>query len=692
MQKDKLLLNTICFISLLICIFLIAHIYVSSEKYFYFWDYTNYSDKVNRLVEKWQVSPLKVVEKVFDSLGDNYSDLPSLLILPFRLLFGESRLVFIVSLTFVYLLPFSLAMGYIATLLISAPKYLVFWFTTFISILIPTIWVPVLRGYPDIGSVVLIAIALTIYWKDFRLKKTKSIIAIAALMSTAVFFRRHFAYGFRAFILALILDTLCAYLRIHRIYWHNKIFKVLFIKAKRIIALVIVFLVFSPILVFKTLFIDYRTLYSSYEVSLAENFIYYGESYGWLFWSLAIFGFLLGFWTKIFNLRQAQFLILFGFCSIVQWIFFSRQIGVHYTTHFSIFIVLGISTLFWAVGRIKQSITRWLLFAANGVILIANFCLGLTSVSLKPFPARSIFAISEPPLVRQDYSQFVELLKYLKKLNPDEKPIYVGASSWLFNSSVVKSGGSYLHPPIQLPIIGTSDIDSRDVYPLYRLLKAHYVIIATPFQHHLAPSQQKVVQVVMDAFIQNWRFAQDFKQLPAQFHLEKNMTIRIYERVRPASVDTMLETLGQFRNHVLQKPGQETYWVALASEQATEISKDPIFDKTNIFPVSVNPKNSVPLLYFGKLPQKFKLEGKISLPQCYDLKTIEMQWTFLNRSGQTIATQKIIQSLDNNRNFSLMSFRQGASYLRLDLRGNPEQSETSNCMISLNNIKIEPLP
>jgi hypothetical protein len=692
MQKDKLLLNTICFIFLLICIFLIAHIYISSEKYFYFWDYANYSDKVNRLVEKWQVSPLKVFEKVFDSLGDNYSDLPSLLILPFRLLFGESRLVFIVSLTFVYLLPFSLAMGYIATLLISAPKYLVFWSTTFISILIPTIWVPVLRGYPDIGSVVLIAIALTIYWKDFRLKKTKSIIAIAALMSTAVFFRRHFAYGFRAFILALILDTLCTYLRIHRIYWHNKIFKVLFIKAKRTIVLAVVFLVFSPILVFKTLFIDYRTLYSSYEVSLAENFIYYGESYGWLFWSLAIFGFLLGFRTKIFNLRQAQFLILFGFCSIIQWIFFSRQLGVHYTTHFSIFIVLGISALFWAVGRIKQSITRWLLFAANGVILIANFCLGLTSVSLKPFPARSIFAISEPPLLRQDYSQFVELLEYLKKLNPDEKPIYVGASSWLFNSSVVKSGGSYLHPPIQLPIIGTSDIDSRDVYPLYRLLKAHYVIIATPFQHHLAPSQQKVVQVVMDAFIQNWRFAQDFKQLPAQFHLEKNMTIRIYERVRPASVDTMLETLEQFRNHVLQKPGQETYWVALASEQATEISKDPIFDKTNIFPVSVNPKNSVPLLYFGKLPQKFKLEGKISLPQCYDLKTIEMRWTFLNRSGQTIATQKIIQSLDNNRNFSLMSFRQGASYLRLDLRGNPEQSETSNCMISLNNIKIEPLP
>jgi hypothetical protein len=692
MQKNKFLLNTICFIALLACVFFIAYVYISSEKYFYFWDYANYSDKVNHLVEKWQVSPLKVIEKVVDSLGDNYSDLPSLLILPFRLLFGESRLVFIISLTFVYLLPFSLAMGHIATLLITAPKHLVFWSPTFISILIPTVWVPILRGYPDIGSVVLIAIALTIYWKDFRLKKNKNIFAIASLISAAVFFRRHFAYGFRAFILALILDALWTYLRTRKNYFSTRLFKFFFIRAKRITALVIVFLIFSPILVFKTLFIDYRTLYSSYEVSLTENFIYYGESYGWLFWLSAILGFLLGFWTRVLNPRQARFLVLFGTCSIIQWIFFSRQLGVHYTTHFSIFIVLGISTLFWAIGRLKQVIVSRTLLVFNSALLIANFCLGLTTIVQKTFPGQSLFAVNEPPLVRQDYSQFVRLLEYLKKLNPDQKPIYVGASSWLFNSSVVKSGGSYLHPPIQLPVIGTSDIDSRDVYPLHRLLKAHYVIIATPFQHHLVPSEQQVVQVVMDAFIQNWRFAQDFKQLPVQFNLEKNITIGVYERVRPASVDTILETLEQFRSRVLQKPGQETYWLALASEQAIEISKDPIFDKTNIFPISVNPKNSVPLLYFGKLPQKFKLEGKISLPQCYDLKAIEMRWTFLNRSGQAIATQRSIQSLDDNRNFSLVAASQGASYLRLDLRGNPEQFKISNCMISLNNIKVEPLP
>jgi hypothetical protein len=224
------------------------------------------------------------------------------------------------------------------------------------------------------------------------------------------------------------------------------------------------------------------------------------------------------------------------------------------------------------------------------------------------------------------------------------------------------------------------------------LLKAHYVIIATPFQHHLVPSEQQVVQVVMDAFVQNWRFAQDFKQLPVRFHLEENTTIKIYERVRPASVDTILETLEQFRSRILQKPGQETYWLPLASEQVTEISKDPIFDKTNIFPISVNPQNSISLLYFGKIPQKFRLEGKISLPQCYDLKIIEMRWTFLDLKGQAIATQKTIQSLDDNRNFYLMSSRQGASYLRLDLHGNPEQSKASNCMISLNNIKLEPLP
>jgi hypothetical protein len=692
MQKNKYLFDSICFVFLFVCIFLIAYIYISNEKYFYFWDYANYSDKVNHLVEKWQLSPLKVIEKVVDSLGDNYTDLPSLLILPFRLVFGGSRLVFILSLALVYLLPFSLMMGHVATLLIAAPKRLVFWSTAFTSILIPTVWVPILRGYPDIGSVVLIAIAITIYWKDFRLKKTKSILAIAALMSVAVFFRRHFAYGFRAFALALILDTVWTYLRTYKKYSYRHLFRVAFTRTKRISALIVFFLIFSPILVFKTLFIDYRTLYSSYEVSLSENFIYYGESYGWIIWFLATLGFFLGFLTKILNLRQAQFLILFGLCSVIQWIFFSRQLGVHYTTHFSIFIVLGVSTLFWSIGTIKQKIKRWSILALHGAILGINFCLGLTFIGQKYFPNRTIFAVNEPPLIRQDYETFVQLLKYLSKINPEKKQIYVGASSWSFNSSIIKSGGSYLQPPIQLPVVGTSDIDSRDVYPLYRLLKAHYVVIATPFQHHLAPSEQQVVQVVMDTFDQNWRFTQDFKLLPFQFHLEKNITVKIYERIRPASVGTILETLEQFRTRVLRKPGQETYWLTLASEQGTEISKDPIFDKTNIFPISVNPQKSVPLLYFGKIPQKFRLEGKISLPQCNDLKTIEMRWTFLNQTGQAIASQKMIQSLEQERSFSLISSRQGASYLRLDLHGNPDQREASDCMISLNNIQIKELP
>jgi hypothetical protein len=692
MQKNKSLFNGISFVVLFICIFLIAYLYTSSEKYFYFWDYANYSDKVNHLVEKWRISPLKVIEKVVDSLGDNYTDLPSLLILPFRLLFGGSRLVFILSLALVYLLPFSLMMGHVATLLIAAPKRLVFWSTAFISILMPTVWVPILRGYPDIGSMVLIAITLKIYWKDSRLKNTKNIIAIATLMSIAVFFRRHFAYGFRAFILALILDSLWIYLTTSKSYFSKNSFKIISAKSRRIIALAATFLVFSPILIFKTLFIDYRILYSSYEVSLTENSIYYGQAYGWLIWLLAILGFMLGFYQKILHLRQARFLALFGFCSVIQWIFFSRQLGVHYTTHFSIFIVVGISTLFLAIGTFKSEIQRWILLMSNGAILILNFCLGLTSIAQEHSLMRSMFAASEPPLVRQDYNEFIRLLEYLKGVNPNEKQIYVGASSWSFNSSIVKSGGSYLHPPLLLPVLGTSDIDSRDIYPLNRLLKARYVVIATPFQHHLDPAEQQVVEVVMDAFVQNWRFAQDFKPLPVQFRLQKNITVKVYERIRPASINTIFETLEKFRSRVLRKPGQETYWLALASEQATEISKDPIFDKTNIFPISVNPENSIPLLYFGEIPQKFRLKGKISLPQCNDLKAIEMRWTFLNRQGQAIATRKTIQSLADTRKFSLISSRHGAAYLRLDLNGNPGQSGTSNCMISLNNIEIESLP
>jgi hypothetical protein len=96
--------------------------------------------------------------------------LPCLLLAPFIFFFGDSRIVYIVSNALVYIVPFSLVMGVLATKIIPVHSHIVFWSTTFLTLLIPPTWISTLRGYPDIGAAVLIGLAILFYLKDITLK------------------------------------------------------------------------------------------------------------------------------------------------------------------------------------------------------------------------------------------------------------------------------------------------------------------------------------------------------------------------------------------------------------------------------------------------------------------------------------------------------------------------------------------
>lgn len=173
----------------------IATFYISSEKFFYYWDLANYSNKTSELVESFRSSPHQAIKTFVKSLSDDYSQLPCLLLVPFIFLFGDSRIVYIVSSALVYIVPFSLVMGMLATKIIPVHSRLVFWSTTFLTLLIPPTWISTLRGYPDIGAAVLIGLAVLIYLKDIKLKIWWQAPLIGVLLALAILFRRHFAYN-----------------------------------------------------------------------------------------------------------------------------------------------------------------------------------------------------------------------------------------------------------------------------------------------------------------------------------------------------------------------------------------------------------------------------------------------------------------------------------------------------------------
>jgi hypothetical protein len=206
--QQRILVNFGLLVVLILVTATITVLYVSHERYFYYWDLSNYSNQTSELVSEFRVSILQGIRLVQDSLATNYNKLPCLPLVPFILIFGDSRLVYILSCALVYILPFALVMGAIATTIIRVYPRAVFWSTAFLTLLIPSTWTPTLRGYPDIGAAVIIGLAILVYLKDVKLKNWWQIPVIGFLLALAILFRRHFAYSARAFIAAMILQGL----------------------------------------------------------------------------------------------------------------------------------------------------------------------------------------------------------------------------------------------------------------------------------------------------------------------------------------------------------------------------------------------------------------------------------------------------------------------------------------------------
>jgi len=185
----------------------VTSIYVSSEHTFYWWDYAGYNTATVNTANLFRDSPDKAWRGVIESLSKEKNLLISLPLVPLILLFGESRLSYILSISLIYVLPFRLLLGAISAQLIPVYPRRVFWSTVLMSLLIPMSWIPTLRGYLDTGGCVFVALAILVYLQDVKLKSWWKIPLIGFLLAAAILWRRHFAYSAIAFFGAATLQA-----------------------------------------------------------------------------------------------------------------------------------------------------------------------------------------------------------------------------------------------------------------------------------------------------------------------------------------------------------------------------------------------------------------------------------------------------------------------------------------------------
>src|SRR5919199_138087 len=712
---QKFLIDGFFLLLLVLVTVAVTSIYVSSEHTFYWWDYAGYNTATVNTANLFRDSPDRAWRGVIESLSKEKNLLICLPLVPFILLFGESRLSYILSVSLIYVLPFRLLLGAISAKLIPVYSRRVFWSTVLLSLLIPMSWIPTLRGYLDTGGCVFVALAIWVYLQDVKLKSWWKIPLMGFLLAAAILWRRHFAYSAIAFFGAATLQAFIEFIvLIYRretvlsssqdkevavpfpyICLFESAVKLGLIAATSLTILMLVAGDFTR----SALTVDYRNLYVAWSLPVNDILTRYADFYGLGTWLLVLIGFSAGILTRILVPAAAIFVSLFGVLSLIEWLLVLRYGYLHYTIHITPIALLGLSTFFWTTWLTLKGKIRYFMLGVAGLYLVLNAAVGLIPLKID---LSKLFVANFPPLVRSDYDEVIKLVEFLRKLAPNEEPIYIVGASNNFNANILRQANRKLNPPEgwwKLNTIGRPQIDSRDTYPLPELLQSQYAVVAVPFQQVLPTDEQvlrsheqEIVKVVYDAFTQNWEIARDFQLLPEQFKLDNGVTLSVYRRMRPTDTATAVRTLEGMQRQIVDRPGTQLDWISLHQSIYTSANYSVSQESDNLYNIVTHPiKNSKKLdtsfPYLGSISDKAKVSGKLNLfnKQCPG---ITLRLTLWDKQGKLVDSAEMAYSQKSELGLNLLVEGKNPIYLLLEVLSSSKQDLTNQCQLEINNLAV----
>ncbi len=416
-----------CFLFVLTFSFscIVPILYVTNEHVFYWWDYAGYQDLTNVIAHNFSIDALYTLIDIFNSTQHDYNSWFTLPLIPFVIIGKFSRLSYILGITVVYMYPFALVLGSVATMLLPGPKQKVFWLAVAITICMPMSWTATFRGYPDIGGALFLALALLFYLRDSCLQSIKSLIMISLLLALAMIFRRHFTYGILGFIFSIFLynnSRIIVMLSVRP----RDVIKTLFLHNLRLVTMLMLLLTSLFILArpffYKLLLKDYMSLYSSYMVSPQDTAYFLLIQSGIFVWAIASAAILSTvIWKN--NKNNLAFVGLLALVLFAQWVGLVRQTGFHYSLQFIFFLVIGICSCASMLASMRRDA---LLISLLLIGIVLNLISGLTDFSpLSNRPVSALLAAKQPPLQHPDYAEIQNMIRYLHQNAQHDEPIFV---------------------------------------------------------------------------------------------------------------------------------------------------------------------------------------------------------------------------------------------------------------------------
>jgi len=540
---------------------LFAFYFIKAEQYIYYWDFVNYWSKFIHLSETFSediVGALKILIHSVHHGGYNY--LPAVFLMPFGLIGGCSRSVYILSIVNVYSLAavFSLIIVHqrICRMCridsVFAPIVAIA--TVFLS---PNFWDPILYGYPEVGGLFLINIILLLYFTSpYERQRSRRLILIALLISFLILFRRAFAYwGMGFYVSLLIVEGGGLFLKRKGRWAHFS--TILSRISLQVLCSIIFLFILAPFATFFLIKTNHVDIHSAYRLSdsLFHGLAGVGKSFGLFFMALSMAGAVVG--LKCQRTRKLSIFL------IVQWvlIFILYSKTQDFYPH-HLYILMPALYIWCAlfISYLMAKIKRFqlLIVAVFAMIFLLNFIEAFTQGTFwySRICPRLFTNIQHLPLKRNDLKEIERLLYVMERtaVNPDDR-VYVLASSQGINSSILSSAPLVLHRhyDIARKIERTHDVDKRDGFPR-RLLTARYVIVADPLQFHLAPRDQEVVGIPADMFLRNEGIAESFIKLPFEFRLDNDVLLYIFKKVKPFKRSHLVDLSLQLKRRYPSRP------------------------------------------------------------------------------------------------------------------------------------------
>jgi len=506
--------------------------FVLHERWIYFWDWSGYwrgtIDLAHHLRDDWPGALGKVVHSL---RTDDYDLLPVLPLAPATLLFGASRLAYVLAIVVLYGLPAAASIVLFAQRaflrpLGAAPAAVAAAAAT--VLLMPRLWLPILVGLPDVVGCILVPFVWWALRGGVAQLSRRQVAGIGVTLALLVVLRRWYAYWSAAFLIALVVEAA----------WTARGRPALRAAALRIAAIggvaLLVLLLATGSHGLAMLRTDYRSLYAAYRstdpLRTAASRLLRDFGATWLVLAAG------GLYLTLRSARTRALARLLLVQSVVIVVLFTRTQNFN-AQHYYLLIpqiaaLAGVCA--GALAGLRAPLMRRVACAVLALVLVGDFAtVFVPGVRARLGPLALAFsAVTYPPQVRDDLTELARLLRELdERSRANDDKIYVLSSSVVLNEGIV--GDAHLADP-SLPdfgdrILPTSHVDQRDGFP-WALAQARYVVLAEPIGYHLDPADQRVIGVPARALLTGASIGRAFTRLPGEFILDAGTHVSIYQR------------------------------------------------------------------------------------------------------------------------------------------------------------------